>query len=127
MTERRHDARHPFEIAPIALLVAVSIAQLVLGPKGSTVVLSMPEWSQRTFAATLLAGCLLTLGSMLKTGPVGRWMELAGLFMCALTLAVYSATAVAITPAWLTNPAVAFSGVAAACAFRMGQILRNRR
>lgn len=127
MTDRRRDARHPFEVAPIALLVVVAGAQLVLGPQGSRVVLSMSEFAQRAFAAVMLVGACAVLASMVKAGRSGRLIELVGLFTCAITLGVYSMTVVSVTPAWLTNPAFAFMGVATACAFRAGQILRHRQ
>ena len=125
MTDRRSDARHPIEVAAMAILGLVAVSQLVLGPDGSRVVLSMPEWSQRAFAAALLAGAALVLLSMLITGKVGRRLEAGGLFLCATALGVYAWTIVDITASPLTNPAFAFGGVGVGCAARAGQLARG--
>lgn len=125
MTDRRSDARHPIEVAAMAILALVAVSQIVLGPEGSRVVLAMPDWSQRTFAGALLTGAALVLLSMLITGKVGRRFELAGLFLCATALGVYAMTIADITASPLTNPAFAFGGVAVGCAARAGQLARG--
>lgn len=122
MADRRHDASHPLQVIPIGGLGLLALLQLTSGPSVSRVVLSMPGWSQASFAGVLLAGAVATLWSTRGEGVRYARMELGGLLGCSAALLVYTLS----VPGSVGSLSLAwFFGITGiGCAFRLGVVWR---
>lgn len=106
----------------MAAIAALAIMQLVYGPKGSRVLLTLDPVSQRMFAVLLILGSLSCLTSIWLREPTGAYWERGGLTGVWIGLWVYTWTLADTIPWWQTTLGLGFFGVGAGCAARALQV-----
>lgn len=122
MNDRGRLARNPISLLLFLSLAEVAAAQLIWGPKGSAVVLSMPETSQAVFAWSLLVSAGFVLLGAAMPEPRAYWLEAGGKAGCAIVLAVYTVTLPAASSSWTTGLGIVFGAVAMACVLRLARL-----
>jgi hypothetical protein len=120
MNDRGRLSRNPISLLLFLSLAEVGAAQLIFGPKGSVVVLELPEGTQGWFAFGLLLSALLVLAGAAMPEPRAYWLEAGGKAGCATVLAVYTAMLPAAVSSWTTGLGIVFGAVAIACVLRLG-------
>lgn len=119
MNDHGRLARNPISLLVFISLAEVAAAQLIWGPKGSAVVLSMPDSSQAIFAWALLVSALFVLAGAAMPEPRAYWLEAGGKAGCAIVLAVYTVTLPAASSSWTTGLGIVFGAIAIACLLRL--------
>ncbi|QDH91714.1 hypothetical protein SEA_PHRAPPUCCINO_36 [Mycobacterium phage Phrappuccino] len=130
---RRRSSRHVTHVTIMLALAIIAFEQLVIGPKGSVVVLAMPEPVQRLFACTLLAGSVSALLSAVWVEfptdrrswlPPAAFLDLGGMIGCTTALFVYSFNLRDTVQFWSTSLGVVLSFLGVACGVRAYQAFR---
>jgi hypothetical protein len=105
-------------------LVGIASSQLLFGPSGSTVVLTMPCNEQRSFAVLMLMGAGFVLLGAILPEPRAYWVELGGCIGCAVVLFVYTLTLKStVGPDWNTSMGSGFAFIGAGCVLRAGWLV----
>lgn len=127
MADRQHDSRHPFQLLPVSGLAVLGFIQTVFGPEGSNVVLSVPHWSQRLFAALLLVSSLMVLWSTLRRGVRYARLERNGLLLLATVLGFYTLNIPEASTVTRGSFGWIFAFLGAAAVLRAGWVWRRIR
>jgi hypothetical protein len=120
MRDRGRLSRNPISLLVFFGLAEVAAAQLVFGPEGSVVVLSMPRQAQAFFAWLLLGSALLVLVGGTMPEPRAYWLEAGGKAGCAIALVMYTITLPSAVQSWNTGLGLVFGAIAIGCLLRLG-------
>lgn len=119
MNDHGRLARNPVSVLVFIGLAEIAGAQLIFGPEGSKVILSMPHDVQRMFAWGLLFSSLLVLLGTALPEPRAYWLEAGGKAGCAVVLGVYTFTLPYTVPSANTSMGFVFSTIGLACVLRL--------